>query len=75
MAKKLQRPETWKRGPEEHDFPAAAEYLSLVMPEAAAAPIVAQLQQADTVNRKAKDLLRASESRCSRPRTPTWRRT
>jgi hypothetical protein len=61
MAKKLQRPETWKQGPEEHDFPAAAEYLSLVMPEAAAAPIVAQLQKADTVHRKAKDLLRASE--------------
>jgi hypothetical protein len=61
MAKKLQRPETWKQGPEEHDFPAAADYLSLVMPETAAAPIVAQLQKADTVHRKAKDLLRASE--------------
>lgn len=61
MAKKLQLPETWKQGPEEHDFPAAADYLSLVMPEPAAASIVAELQKAATVHRKAKDLLRASE--------------
>jgi hypothetical protein len=52
--------EHWKREPEEHDYPAAADYLSLLLDPAAVAVVVAGLQQAPVVHRKAKDLLRAS---------------
>jgi hypothetical protein len=52
--------ERWKDEPEEHDFPAGAAYLSLVYPDATVAALVAALQAAPTVERKAKDLLRAS---------------
>jgi hypothetical protein len=51
---------TWKAEPDPHDFPAAQDYLSLVFPDAAAAALVERLRTADTVYRKAKDLLRAS---------------
>lgn len=60
MAKKREQAELWKAEPEEHDYPAAADYLSLLLPEAAAASIVEQLRNAGTVTRKAKDLLRSS---------------
>jgi hypothetical protein len=53
--------ETWKREPEEHDFPAAGAYLSLVFPPEKATALVAGLRTAETETRKAKDLLRASE--------------
>ena len=52
--------EHWKDEPEEHDFPAAADYLSLVFPDRLAASLVDALRHAPTVRRKAKDLLRAS---------------
>ncbi|GAC1580338.1 MAG: hypothetical protein NVS3B18_14010 [Candidatus Dormibacteria bacterium] len=52
--------EHWKSTPDEHDFPAAADYLSLLMAEPAAAAVVTALRAAPTVHRKAKDLLRAS---------------
>jgi len=58
MTKK--RPEHWKDEPEEHDFPAAADYLSLVFTERQTAALVDALREAATVRRKAKDLLRAS---------------
>jgi hypothetical protein len=60
MAKKHERPEYWKEDPDEHDFPAAADYLSLLLPETASAAIVEELSGAGTVRRKAKDLLRSS---------------
>ena len=50
----------WKERPEAHDFPAALDYLTLVMEEKAARKLVTQLRKAPTVHRKAKDLLRAS---------------
>lgn len=50
----------WQDEPEEHDFPAAGEYLSLLFSEAAAAACVEALASADTVYRKAKDIMRAS---------------
>jgi hypothetical protein len=50
----------WKDEPEEHDFPAAAAYLSLVAPADAVKQIVDALRSAETIHRKAKDLLRAS---------------
>jgi hypothetical protein len=52
--------EHWQKEPDAHDFPAAHDYLSLVLPEAETAALVDALRAADTVSRKAKDLLRAS---------------
>lgn len=50
----------WQDQPEEHDFPAASDYLTLLVPEATATSLVDALRRASTVHRKAKDLLRAS---------------
>src|SRR5262245_18885302 len=50
----------WLKEPEEHDFPAAADYLELLFPVAKAKAIVAKLRKARTVRKKAKDILRAS---------------
>ncbi len=50
----------WKEDPDEHDFPAAAAYLSLGFSEAATTAIVDALRDAATTHRKAKDLLRAA---------------
>jgi hypothetical protein len=50
----------WSEEPEEHDFPAAADYLSLLLPESVSASIVVELRSAPVIYRKAKDLLRAS---------------
>ena len=52
--------EHWKSEPDEHDYPAAADYLSLVFTETQVAATVAALRAAPIVHRKAKDLLRAS---------------
>jgi len=52
--------ELWKTQPDDHDFPAALDYLSLVIEPEAAARLVDALRGADTTHRKAKDLLRAS---------------
>ena len=51
---------TWKDEPEDHDYPAAEAYLSLVMPPARAKRVVRRLRAAPLVRHKAKDLLRAS---------------
>ena len=50
----------WKERPEAHDFPAALDYLTLVLEEKPARKLVTQLRKAPTVHKKAKDLLRAS---------------
>lgn len=52
--------EHWKTDPDEHDFPAAESYLSLVMPQLAATTLVNTLRSAPTAHYQAKDLLRAS---------------
>ena len=52
--------EHWKDDPEEHDFPAAAAYLTLLFTAEETASIVEGLRSAETVHGKAKDLLRAS---------------
>lgn len=52
--------ETWGSEPEEHDYPAAADYLSLLLPEADVRKLVDALRKAPPEQRKAKDLLRAS---------------
>jgi hypothetical protein len=56
----LGRKQHWKPEPEEHDFPAAADYLALVAHGADVERIVAALRKAATVHKKAKDLSRSS---------------
>ena len=50
----------WLDAPEEHDYPAAAHYLSLLAEDAFIEAIVARLKKAKTTYHKAKDILRAS---------------
>ncbi len=53
--------QTWKVEPDDHDYPAAESYLSLLMDPAAAAKLVDALRAAKQVSHyKAKDILRAS---------------
>jgi hypothetical protein len=54
------RKEHWKTEPDDHDFPAAHDYLSLLVREDQANRLVAALRAAPVLHRKAKDLLRAS---------------
>ena len=50
----------WGEEPDEHDYPAAADYLALLASAGQISDIVAALKQAPIVYKKAKDLLRAS---------------
>jgi len=50
----------WKDEPDEHDYPAAADYLGLLATPKQINRIVAALKAAPIVHKKAKDLLRAS---------------
>jgi hypothetical protein len=50
----------WKDQPDDHDYPAAADYLSLVVSATGANQLVRRLRAARVVRRKAKDLLRAA---------------
>jgi hypothetical protein len=51
----------WLDEPEEHDYPAAADYLELLYPAEAASEIAGKLRNVRTIFKKAKDILRASE--------------
>jgi hypothetical protein len=53
--------ERWKSTPDDHDYPAARDYLSLVIPENEAAEAVKALMNSALTHRKAKDLLRAAQ--------------
>ena len=61
MPKPKRAREHWKDEPEEHDFPAAADYLSLTFSEDESTAIVEALRAATTTRHKAKDLLRAAQ--------------
>ena len=50
----------WGDEPDEHDYPAAADYLALLATSEQINEIVTALKQAPVVHKKAKDLLRAS---------------
>lgn len=50
----------WLAEPEEHDYPAAESYLSLIYKERIAASFVQKLRRAPVSKFKAKDLFRAS---------------
>jgi hypothetical protein len=53
--------EHWKNEPDDHDFPAAASYLSLLMDPTSAAALVDSLRQVNPISHhQAKDILRAS---------------
>ena len=51
----------WLAEPEEHDFPAALDYLELVFQTEDAILIVDKLKKASTIEKKSKDILRASQ--------------
>lgn len=54
--------EYWLTAPEDHDYPAAANYLSLIFFSVGdVTEIVGKLKKASIVTFKAKDILRASE--------------
>ena len=53
-------PEHWKDLPDAHDFPAAADYLALVLTEARVDAVLKKLRAASSDTKKAKDLVRAS---------------
>lgn len=52
--------EHWNNEPDEHDYPAAYDYLTLITDEVTAARLVDGLQGGLLTHRKAKDILRAS---------------
>ncbi len=52
--------EHWTEAPDDHDYPAAEDYLSLLVSPKAAHRIAGELETAPIEHRKAKDLLRAS---------------
>jgi hypothetical protein len=52
--------EFWKAEPDPHDFPAAGDYLSLLLPAAHVTVVVRKLKAAPLTHKKAKNLLRAS---------------
>jgi hypothetical protein len=50
----------WKDEPDDHDYPAAQAYLSLLASDAEVTRLVDQLKAAPLVHQKAKDILRAA---------------
>ncbi len=56
----LMRGVTWMSEPEQHDYPAAASYLSLLAPPDQVDSLVAAMKSAAVVQHKAKDILRAA---------------
>lgn len=60
VARLTRRKEHWKQRPDDHDYPAAEDYLSLIAAPDEAKLLVRSLRTAPIVHRKAKDLLRAS---------------
>ena len=52
--------EHWNNEPDEHDYPAAYDYLTLVIDEVIATRLIDALKGSPLTHRKAKDILRAS---------------
>ena len=57
----MSRKEHWQPDPDSHDYPAAADYLSMLLPAKTVEELVDRLREAPLSHRKAKDLLRASQ--------------
>lgn len=51
----------WLKEPEDHDFPAAQDYLELLFTPDVAHTIVEKLKKTKTITKKSKDILRASK--------------
>lgn len=60
MAKKNEKKIEWLETPEEHDYPAAASYLSLIYDEKTTHDLIEKLKAATISHYKAKDIFRAS---------------
>lgn len=60
MINKMSLKIKWLSGPEEHDYPAALSYLTLIYDEKTAAGFVNTLKKASMSEFKAKDIFRAS---------------
>ena len=60
MATKKMTAPQWLDLPEDHDYPAAASYLSLTLVEKKTKKLVAALRKAEITHFKAKDIFRAS---------------
>ncbi|WP_294273199.1 hypothetical protein [uncultured Chryseobacterium sp.] len=52
--KSIRYADLWLKEPEEHDFPAALDYLELLFEPEAAEGLVTQLKQAKTIQKKSK---------------------
>jgi hypothetical protein len=61
---------TWKDEPDDHDFPAATAYLSLLLPDDEVSSVVETLRSAEITHQKAKDILRASRLAMLPPDNP-----
>lgn len=53
----------WLDEPEDHDFPAAQDYLELIFKPEIAASLAQKLSEAETIIKKSKDIFRASKLR------------
>ncbi|MFE4455739.1 hypothetical protein ACFROC_00145 [Nocardia tengchongensis] len=51
----------WKQEPDEHDYPAAADYLEMLAEPDVIEQVLRELRAAPVTHKKAKDLLRASQ--------------
>lgn len=60
MKNKNLSPDVWLQDPEEHDYPAAVDYLELVVTREKAETWSNELKGVSTIKKKAKDILRAS---------------
>ena len=60
MKNKNLSPDVWLKDPEEHDYPAAVDYLELVVTREKAETWSNELKGVSTIKKKAKDILRAS---------------
>ena len=60
MAKRTLPALSWLDSPEEHNFPAAKSYLSLILSKKESSKVVAALRRAKLSHFKAKDIFRAS---------------
>lgn len=61
MDKKKVDKKIWLKKPEKHDYPAAKDYLELLYNKKLVKCIIEKLRSAKMVNKKAKDILRASK--------------
>jgi hypothetical protein len=57
----LTKDNIWLKEPEDHDFPAARDYLELLFQSDEAQKMVKKLKAAPTIIKKSKDILRASK--------------